>query len=449
MRAVIYARISSDDGRGLGVGRQEQDCRALCEARGWDVVDVLVDNDVSAYSGKRRPGYERLLDGLRGRLWDVLVVWHPDRLHRRPVELEEFIDVVEASGVHVSTVTAGEIDLSTPDGRLLARITGSVARKESEDKSRRLKRKHLEKAEAGEWHGGGRRPFGYEPDGVTIREAEAAQIRSAVEQVLAGASLRSITRAWNEAGPTVDGARWSSMGVKRVLCSSRIAGLRSHRGEIVGPAVWPAIVDPDDAMRVRALLTADSRARPARAHLLSGWLYCGVCGVKMVSRAHNSHRPGRKPRRIPRYVCATDRGGCGGVGIAADPLDEFVGDKVQEWLTRRPVPRVTPVVDRTALEAVDARLVKLAEMWAAGEIGDAERAAAAASLRARRHALDAAVPAPVVFGGASIPAEWEAADLNGRREMVGSAVVRIDIAPTKQSVNRFDPDRATVTWQRP
>lgn len=53
--AVVYARISSDpSGRALGVGRQVEDCRRLADALGWPVVEEYVDNDLSAYSGKRR-----------------------------------------------------------------------------------------------------------------------------------------------------------------------------------------------------------------------------------------------------------------------------------------------------------------------------------------------------------------------------------------------------------
>ena len=48
---------------------------------------------------------------------DGLIVWHPDRLHRSPLELEEFITLVENTGAQVQSVTAGERDLATPTGR--------------------------------------------------------------------------------------------------------------------------------------------------------------------------------------------------------------------------------------------------------------------------------------------------------------------------------------------
>lgn len=58
--AAVYCRISDDrTGQRAGVQRQEEDCRALAESRGWPVADVYVDNDLSAYSGKPRPADSR------------------------------------------------------------------------------------------------------------------------------------------------------------------------------------------------------------------------------------------------------------------------------------------------------------------------------------------------------------------------------------------------------
>ena len=61
-RVAIYARLSLDrDATGLGVARQEEECREYAAVRGWVVGEVYVDNDISATSGKRRPEFERLL----------------------------------------------------------------------------------------------------------------------------------------------------------------------------------------------------------------------------------------------------------------------------------------------------------------------------------------------------------------------------------------------------
>ena len=103
-RAALYCRISKDrEGAGLGVDRQERDCRALAARLGWDIVAVHTDNDLSAYSGKRRPGYEALLDDLRSGHADAVITWHLDRLHRSPVELEDYIAACSDGGRDIPT----------------------------------------------------------------------------------------------------------------------------------------------------------------------------------------------------------------------------------------------------------------------------------------------------------------------------------------------------------
>ena len=80
-RAGLYARISKDrEGAGLGVERQRDDCLALARRLGWDVSAVYTDNDVSAYKGKRRPGYQALIAAVRSGEINAVIAWHPDRL---------------------------------------------------------------------------------------------------------------------------------------------------------------------------------------------------------------------------------------------------------------------------------------------------------------------------------------------------------------------------------
>ena len=98
-RAAIYCRLSQDrTGAGVVVERQERDCRELAASLGWEVVAVFVDNDVSAYRKKPRPGYTTLLKTLEAGEADAVLVWHADRLHRSPKELEHYIDVCEPRG---------------------------------------------------------------------------------------------------------------------------------------------------------------------------------------------------------------------------------------------------------------------------------------------------------------------------------------------------------------
>jgi predicted site-specific integrase-resolvase len=90
MRVAIHARLSSDPtGQQTATERQRRACEQFAAARGWDVVRVIEDVDVSAYDAKvRRPGFERLRGLIDRRAIDVVMVWKLDRLVRRPREFE-------------------------------------------------------------------------------------------------------------------------------------------------------------------------------------------------------------------------------------------------------------------------------------------------------------------------------------------------------------------------
>src|SRR6266536_3394902 len=227
VRAGIYARISSDrEGDNLAISGQLADCGQLADRRGWTVVERYVDSDISAYSGKRRPEYLRLLDDIEAGIVEAVVVYHADRLHRHPRELEDFIDLCQRTRTKIATVS-GDLDLSTHEGQLLARITGAVARKESDDKSRRIKRKHEELAAAGKVSGGGTRPYGYDADKRTIRPDEAEVTRDCARRVIAGDPLRAICTNLNRRGiESATGKQWSPQTLRRLLLSGRISGQR-------------------------------------------------------------------------------------------------------------------------------------------------------------------------------------------------------------------------------
>jgi len=196
IRAGIYVRISSDrTGAGLGVARQEEDGRALCSRQGWTVYRVYVDNDVSAYSGKRRPAWEELLADIAAGLISAVVCWHVDRLTRSPRELEEVIDLHDKRGIVLATVT-GEMDLSTPTGQMLARMLGAAARHEAEHQAERRAWAGLQKARAGLPHkAGSRRGYGYAPDGVTTGASRRPPGRSGPPRPSARSSCPVASRA--------------------------------------------------------------------------------------------------------------------------------------------------------------------------------------------------------------------------------------------------------------
>jgi site-specific DNA recombinase len=462
VRAGIYARISSDrEGDGLGVARQVEDCERLAERKGWRVLERYVDDDVSAYGGKGRPEYARMLDDLRSGVIDGVVVWHLDRLHRQPKELEEFFDVCKAARVDRLASVTGDIDLADHDGQFMARILGAVAKKESDDKSRRIRRKHEELAERGKRSGGGSRAYGFERDGVTIRESEAVIVRECARRFLAGESIRSICADLNERGvPAASGGAWSPQTLRRMLGSGRISGQREHRREIITAAEWPAIIDPTETAQIRARLADPERRtnKSARRYLLTGGLLrCGHCGEPLVARPRSGG--------LRRYACAKGPGfsGCGRTYINADPVEAFV---VEMILFRLDSPELAAAASSRAsepeaerwqaeIDAARRQLEELAQAYGEQQITMAEVIAARKPIEARLSAarrqlgkLSRTAALDGYLGNADALREaWQGLDLSRQRAIVTALLDRIEVGPARRGYNRFDESRLRPVWR--
>lgn len=446
-RAVIYARISRDrEGAGLGAERQEQDCRELATRLGWTVVHVFVDNDLSAYSGKPRPGYKQLLDWLRNGQADAVLAWHTDRLHRSPVELEEYIAICDPGNIPTATVRAGPLDLTTPSGKVVARTLGAFARYEVEHMIERQQRAKLQAASEGRWRGG-RRPFGFEADGVTIIPAEAQEIARMAELVLLGASLRSLALDLNARDiPTSTGGRWAQDTVRKVLLRPRNAGLIDYRGDILGPAQWPAIIPPDRWKAVKELLANPGRRNnpgSGRRWLGSGLFLCGICGKPV--KVHTTSTTARRVEYLKaQYICRSKE-----VARNVEQVDDVVVAVVLERCSRPDALArldTRPKVDTTMLVAQQAglrqRLASLTDLFTEGAIDAVQLRDGSAKLREQLAALEqqmAAVSqtsALAGIAGAPDPASiWAGMDLARRRAVVDALMtVRLLPAPKGRPV---------------
>jgi DNA invertase Pin-like site-specific DNA recombinase len=451
--AAIYLRLSQDRaGDSLGIARQEELCRRLAAEKGWKIAAAYVDRDISAYSGKRRPGYEQMCDDIKNKRLDAVIVVDQDRLTRTPRELEAFIDLADLCNIALATVS-GDLDLGTSDGRFRARIMGTVARQESEKKSERIKRQRAQAAQLGSYQGG-RRPFGYEPDGMTIRKSEAKLIREAARRVLTGESVRKVVIDFNDRGvPAASGGRWGVTSMKSMLVGPRLAGLRVHQGEVVGEANWPAILDRETHERLRRLLgdpRRNTRGRPA-SHLLAGLLRCSKCGATM----HSS----RRPDGSRRYMCPARPGGCGRTAIVAEPLEATITEAVLYRLDNPVVhrkvarPKKRQPAESVDLEAIERDLDDLAADLGEGRISRREWLAARAPLERRREdarrLLDLQADDPILqpFREGNVRKLWAKADTDGRRAVLRVLIENITIGPGVPGRKAFDPDRVDLLWR--
>jgi hypothetical protein len=160
------------------------------------------------------------------------VVYDVDRLARQPADLERIIKTYDRKSLVFATVQ-GDIDLSTPDGRTMARVMVAFANKASMDTARRVARQKLEKATNGVGFSN-YRPFGWNEDRLTLNDPEAEILRQAAREVLAGTGLFGICGRLNRLGiKTVRGNVWKTHAMRRVLRAPRIAGFAVYQRELL------------------------------------------------------------------------------------------------------------------------------------------------------------------------------------------------------------------------
>ena len=473
-RTAIYTRISSDTKKGqsdegLGVARQLDDCLALADRLGWQVVARFEDNDVSAYNKRtRRPGYEALLDAMKNSAVDAVLCWHTDRLYRRMGDLERLIEIADGNRIDIRTVQGGDLDLSTSAGRMVARILGSVANQESEHKSERHIAANIQKAAAGKWQTANR-TFGYTTGGEPL-EPEATALRQAVTDVLAGKSIQQVAREWNAAGlkTTLAGTTrtnprakksadktyvvegtWNAPRVRRLLVNPRYAGLKVHQGRVVGDGDWTALIDADTHRGLVAYLSNPDRILCTsfeRKYLGSGLYLCGVCGATMKAAQTNKHRA---------YVCRAKshllRNG--------QPVDDFVTATILERLSQPDASGLLAHqgVDVTALavqrEALQSKLDDITKMFDDDVIDARQFGATSVSTRNKIAVIDSQLadvtrtsPASALAAADDVWAVWESMSPTQRADAVDE-IATVTIQPCPRGRQIFNPAYIEVRWR--
>ena len=434
--AAMYLRQSLDVAE--GIDRQRDRCASLIAARGWNVGPMYVDNGVSASKDRGDgTGWASMIAGI-GRDFDVIIAVDLDRLLRSTSDLI----TLTSRGARVVTVD-GEIDLSTADGEFRGTMLAGIARFEVRRKSERAIRANEARIEKGQAVSRPRkRPFGFEPDGMEHRAAEAAAVRRGYADVLAGVSLSSIARAWNAAGfVTSTGKAWTHSSVGHVLVNPRNAGLLAYRREIVGPAEWDGIVSEETFNAVRGIVHAPKLGERVGRSLLGRIAVCGVCGLPMKADSAGGRRIYRCSSRLHN-------------ARSAEPIEELVSEVVVGRLSRPDFKferaGEPDVVDESP--ALRARLESLAVEFADGAITASQLRTATERIRTRLAAAEAAHAARLgdgtlarLSGAGDVRAAWGESTIEQKRRVIDTLLtVTIDAVGRG---HRFKPDSIQIDWR--
>jgi site-specific DNA recombinase len=484
VQAAIYIRISKLKRELLDALRQQPPCEAFAKAQGWDIAGVYIDDGRSAWKqGVRRENFEGMLADVRAGKIDAIISWQMDRLLRRVEDASAILAIAKQHGTIIANVD-GALDLTTAAGRKKF-YDGAIASEYAADlSSERWRLKHAELAADGKFSGG-TRPYGYSLEEYVDRahtgkhfryrlvknQAEAAHIEAAAKAVLEGRSVTSITKEWATGNVRSTRGRLFRYGdVKELLLSPRIAGLRQADGKLV-KAEWEPIITREQHEELREILgpprQRGSNQATARSYLLTGFVFCGICGTRM--RSHASKATGQAESH-QRYVCdARDRPSevaKHGIKRLASVVEAYV---VQELLgelpsklleaTRR-VPEHWETLGRllSTRETEQDRLRGLEDLLADGLLDRSGYVRQRRRIRARIEELEeqiahvrAQAPRRRLRGATvgEIESAWARLGLDEKRAIIADYIDHIVVMPVGPGRRRFDPSSVEIHWRQP
>lgn len=376
-----YLRVSRDSsGRGKSPDQQHDANVEAISSQGWimHTQPPYRDDDRSAsrYARKERKDFTRLIDDLTAGNFDadVLAIWESSRGSRQVDEWVRLVKLCEQRAVRIWVTTHGRLyDPANARDRRSMLEDAVDAEYESAKTAERIQRDVRAAAAEGRVHGknlyGYQRTYrqgrnGAEIDKIIKHPEQAPIVEEAATRAMAGESFYAIAKDFNARGisprrPSFKEHRrhlgWTAVAVKQMLTVPAYAGKRVHRGDVVADAVWPALIDYDDWVKLQAVISPAHRKRtndwPAK-HLLSGIAVCAECGVGMrVGKQNKGRRKDREGNPLPKpvdaqgkelpypfyytYVCSGTPGKSSfHVAMKEETLDALVTEAVLQRLER-------------------------------------------------------------------------------------------------------------------
>ncbi len=484
----------ANDGVSDSVQRQEADLRAFADAEGLTVVRVFADDGLSGR--KSRANADEALRMLDSGEAAVLIVWKLDRWSRQGISaMGRLVDVLDRNPSAEFIAWKDGIRSSQSGWRLTAAVLSEVARTEADNTAMRVSAAIRSNQKQGRFKGG-TVPYGYRsaphPSGrgrtLVLEPTEVATIRRMAAWALDGRPINSLAdiltvegvpttrspyRLAQLAGTDPTGLStgvWSWPAVAAILTGDAVLGRVSVSRLVDGKKVWslvlddnglplqpfPAALDSDTSAKLRARIksgkvsSGQPRRVPRKARLLSGLLFCGVCGAKLWVTV----RSGR-----PTYTCSRKAGGtCPAPNMTAELADRAISDQFLQDRGHWPEASLEEVVTNPAtadeLASVQTAIDQTLAQMAHDDADVSRLAAALQTLKSRRAELQA-TPATItqrwVPTGRTIAEAWADADDFARRDLLQRfGLDRVELLPTQTKGSTvYQPERLVPLWIDP
>jgi len=338
MKAVIYARFSSDNQREESIEGQLRECKEYAERNGITVLNSYIDRALSAKTDNR-PEFQKMIKDSSKGLFNIVLVWKLDRFSRNRYDSAHYKHTLKKNGVKV--ISATERITDTPEGILLESMLEGYAEFYSAELSEKVKRGLKENALKCKYNGSNV-PIGYmidEERHYQINPLTAPIVREIFEKYAAGAKTSDIVADFKARGiKSATGKDFQVSSIAFILKNRRYLGEYSSSG-IITPNAFEPIVSEEIFEKVQERLNKNKHSpahfKADERYILSGKLFCGDCGMQMVADCGKSCT-GKKHRYYKCYSNKQKRT-CDMKAVKKEWLEDLVFKATMELLNNKPL----------------------------------------------------------------------------------------------------------------
>lgn len=242
--AGLYIRVSTEDQarEGFSLPEQEKRLRAMCEYKGYEIYKVYKDAGISAKTGNSRPGFEELLQDIREKKCNTIVVLKLDRLTRSVFDWEKIIRFLEENDAYLDCAN-DDINTTNANGKMISRILTSVSQNEIERTSERTKFGMVGAIKEG--HIPHKAPFGYKHENKKLIPDEATkdQVIRIFNLYYQGNSYQTISNLYNKE-KVFGKTNWKDSTILKIIENPIYKGDFIHGKRTKNPTYYEDVVEP-------------------------------------------------------------------------------------------------------------------------------------------------------------------------------------------------------------
>ena len=356
MKAVIYARYSSDSQREESIEGQLRENKAFAEKNGIEIIGTYIDRALSAKTDNR-PEFRKMIDDSSKGLFDLVIVWKLDRFARNRYDSAFYKATLKKNNVKV--VSATENISEGADGVLLEAILEGFAEYYSAELAEKIKRGLTENAIKLRCNGV-RAPIGYYIDGdkhFQIDEDTAPIIKDIFALYNDGKKISEIVEIMKSRGVTNRGNFMNYNAIFRILTNRKYIGEYKF-GDFVVPKGIPALIDDGLFNAVQERMKRNKKApamhRSEDDYILTTHLFCGKCGAMMTGEIGTSHTS----TKYRYYKCnQAKKKKCEKKTVRKEWIENYVINTIFEFLS-----------DDSAIEELAERVYRFQELESAESV---------------------------------------------------------------------------------